>query len=54
MNAVEIEQAVSDLCEARLDVTLRDRFGETAELREWFMLPLQVINEALELLIQAS
>lgn len=44
----------SFFAEARLDVALHDRFGETVEPREWFMLPLGVINRTMELLIQGD
>ncbi len=31
-----------------LDLTLRDRFGNTVKPREWFVVPLDVIDEAVE------
>lgn len=34
---------------ARLDVELQDRFGKGVEPREWFLLPLPVIEEAIQL-----
>ncbi len=33
---------------ARLDVELKDRFGGQVEPREWFLVPMQVIGEAIE------
>jgi hypothetical protein len=33
---------------ARLDLELKDRFGSQVEPREWFLLPLSVIDEAIE------
>ena len=33
---------------ARLDLQLKDRFGSAVEPREWFLLPLPVIDEAIE------
>lgn len=39
---------------ARLDMELRDRFGGQVEPREWFLVPLPVIKEAIELLIDGS
>lgn len=36
---------------ARLDLQLKDRFGFDVEPREWFLLPLNVIDEAIQLLI---
>ncbi len=35
---------------ARLDLELKDRFGGQVEPREWFLVPLPVIEEAIELL----
>lgn len=34
--------------EARMDLALKDRFGEDVEPREWFMVPLAAIEEAVE------
>lgn len=39
---------------ARLDMELKDRFGGQVEPREWFLVPLPVIKEAIELLIDGS
>lgn len=33
---------------ARLDITIKDRFGNPVKPREWFLAPLPVINEAVE------
>ena len=33
---------------ARLDMELKDRFGSQVEPREWFLVPLPVINEAMQ------
>lgn len=33
---------------AQLDLTIPDRFGHMVKPREWFVIPLQVINEAVE------
>jgi hypothetical protein len=34
---------------ARLDVELQDRFGQAVQPREWFLVPLPVIEEAIQL-----
>ncbi|WP_349811289.1 GIY-YIG nuclease family protein [Xanthomonas dyei] len=34
--------------EARLDLTLQDRFGNPVKPREWFLVPLHVIDEAVK------
>ena len=31
---------------AQLDLTIEDRFGNPVKPREWFLVPLQVIDEA--------
>ena len=33
---------------AQLDLTIEDRFGNPVKPREWFLVPLQVIDEAVE------
>lgn len=33
---------------AQLDLTIEDRFGNTVKPREWFLVPLQVIDEAVQ------
>jgi len=33
---------------ARLDIQIRDRFGNPIVPREWFLVPLFVVNEAIE------
>jgi hypothetical protein len=39
---------------ARLDLELKDRFGAQVEPREWFLVPLPVIEEAIEKLKEGS
>jgi len=36
------------LATAQLELTIEDRFGNPVKPREWFMVPLQVINEAVK------
>lgn len=40
--------------DARLDLQLKDRFGFDVEPREWFLLPLPVIEDAIQKLIAGS
>lgn len=40
--------------EARLDVELHDRFGGSVEPREWFLVPLPVIQKAIDLLVNGQ
>ena len=39
---------------ARLDLALKDRFGGQVEPREWFLVPLAVIEEAIRLLMDGT
>lgn len=39
---------------ARLDVELKDRFGSHAEPREWFLVPLPVVEEAIQKVIDET
>jgi hypothetical protein len=39
---------------ARLDVELKDRFGDQVEPREWFLIPLPVIEKAIERLMDGT
>lgn len=39
---------------ARLDLVLKDRFGGQVEPREWFLVPLAVIEEAIRLLMDGT
>ncbi len=39
---------------ARLDLQLKDRFGDEVEPREWFLLPLNVIEDAIAKIIDGS
>ena len=39
---------------ARLDLELKDRFGGQVEPREWFLVPLPVIEEAIQKLIEGT
>jgi hypothetical protein len=36
------------LSSAQIDISIDDRFGNPVKPREWFLVPLQVINEAVE------
>lgn len=40
--------------DARIDVQLSDRFADKVEPREWFLVPLSVIREAVDLLISGA
>ena len=49
LNRTKMEKLFHKLFEsARLDVTIKDRFGNPVEPREWFVVPLGVIDEAVQ------
>jgi hypothetical protein len=39
---------------AQLDLTINDRFGKPVKPREWFLVPLQVIDEAVQRIVNGS
>ncbi len=39
---------------ARLEITIKDRFGNPVSPREWFLVPLFVIDEAIERIRQGT
>jgi Meiotically up-regulated gene 113 len=40
--------------EARLNITIQDRFGKPIHPREWFLLPLELIEEAIDKFLDGS
>ncbi len=51
VNPVKLEKLLHRFfSKARLDLELKDRFGQGVEPREWFLVPLQGIEEAIKLL----
>lgn len=49
INRVKLENLLHRFFEpARLDITIRDRFGNPVSPREWFLVPLFAIDEAIE------
>ena len=48
INKVKLENLLHNFfAEARLDIEITDRFGKKVKPREWFMLPIDVISEAI-------
>ena len=39
---------------AQIDISIDDRFGNPVKPREWFLVPLQVIDEAVERILDGS
>jgi len=55
INRHKLEQLLHQFFqEARIDLKLLDRFGAGVEPREWFLVPLQIINQAIELLMSGE
>lgn len=51
MNRVKLENIIHRLFgAAQLDLTIQDRFGQLVKPREWFLIPLSVIDEAIDYL----
>lgn len=49
INRVKLENLIHRIFDpARLDIEIRDRFGQPVVPREWFLVPLFVIDEAVE------
>ncbi len=49
LNRTKLENIFHRLfCAAQLDLTIEDRFGHPVKPREWFLVPLQVIDEAVQ------
>lgn len=51
INRTKLEQVIHQFFSAaRMDVQLKDRFGERVEPREWFLVPLPEIRMLVKLL----
>ena len=49
INRAKLENLLHRVFEpARLDVEIKDRFGQPVVAREWFLVPLAAVNEAVE------
>ena len=49
INRVKLENLIHRVFDpAQLDIEVRDRFGNSVKPREWFLVPLFVVNEAVE------
>ncbi len=55
MNANKFENLLHRIfTEAKLDIEIKDRFGKPIKPREWFLLPLDVIEKVIEKIIDGS
>ena len=49
INRIKLENVIHRVFDpAQLDIELRDRFGNAVKPREWFLVPLFVVNEVVE------
>ena len=55
LNANKFENIVHRFfAESRLDIEIKDRFGKPIRPREWFLLPLSIIERAVPMIIDGS
>ncbi|MGG5822960.1 GIY-YIG nuclease family protein [Falsiroseomonas sp. HW251] len=55
LNAKRVENLMHRFFDAaRLDIEILDRFGKPFRPREWFLLPLPVIEQAVPMLLDGS
>jgi hypothetical protein len=55
LNANKFENIVHRFfAEARLDIEIKDRFGKPIRPREWFLLPLPIIERAVPMIVDGS
>jgi hypothetical protein len=49
INRIKLENLIHRVFDpAQLDIEIRDRFGNPVKPREWFLVPLFIVNEAVE------
>jgi len=50
-----LERSLHDLfARASLDIEIKDRFGKPIRPREWFLLPLSIIGQAVPMIVMAA
>jgi len=55
INRIKLEQIIHKFfASARFSVTIKDRFGKSIEPREWYLVPLFIIDEAVERIRRGS
>ena len=55
INRVKLENLIHRVFDpARLDIEIKDRFGKPVVPREWFLVPLFIVNEAVERITDGS
>lgn len=55
INRTKLEKLIHRFfADAQFDITISDRFGNPVKPREWFLLPLQAINEAVDKIVDGT
>jgi Meiotically up-regulated gene 113 len=55
LNTVKMENLLHRFFgDARLDIEIKDRFGKPCRPREWFLVPLDIVDEAIKRLLDGS
>lgn len=55
LNRVRLENMLHHLfAPAQIDLTITDRFGQPVKPREWFLVPLQIIDEAIQRILDGT
>jgi hypothetical protein len=55
MNTVKLENLLHRFFgDARLDIEIMDRFGKPCKPREWFLVPIEVVDRAIKMLIDGT
>jgi hypothetical protein len=55
INRIKLENLIHRFFEsARLEIEIKDRFGKPVKVREWFLVPLQAIDEMVERVMDGS
>jgi hypothetical protein len=55
INRVKLENLIHRVFDpARLDIEIKDRFGKPVAPREWFLVPLFIVNEAVDRIMDGS
>lgn len=55
VNTVKMENLIHRFfIEARLDIEIKDRFGKPFKPREWFLVPLEMVEQAIAMLIDGT
>lgn len=55
INRIKIESLIHKLfAAAQIDLIIEDRFGQPVKPREWFFVPLQIIDQAVQMIVAGT